>query len=262
MPDALRAHKRETFLSSSRGRRKRRPMKTSELIARDIIHDIAESGLEQGDALPPEATMLQHYGVGRASLREALRLLEVNGLVRIRAGAKGGPVVGAASAESLAQMLTLYFGIAGATYEELMEVILSIYPLIAESAASQKLKKAEKEALMNSVEQSCGVTAVSAADTENLEDFHYLLSEYSGFNTINRLFVDAIAMIFTDHVMASQDSSDFHGVCARDHQEIAEAVLEGEPARAKQAMHDHTVRMIEFYRSKNAAIFSQLIEWR
>ena len=262
MADATSAQKRETFLSSSRGRRKRRPMKTSELIARDIVHDIAESGLETGDALPPEATMLQHYGVGRASLREALRLLEVNGLVRIRAGAKGGPVVGAASAENLAQMLTLYFGIAGATYEELTEVLLFVYPLVAEGAASQKLKKAQKTALQASVDQSCGVTSVSSADTEKLEDFHYLLSAYSGFNTISRLFADAVAMIFTDHVMAAQDSSEFHSVCARDHQEIAEAVLEGDAARAKQAMYDHTVRMISFYRSKNSAIFSQLIEWR
>src|SRR5690606_40010308 len=87
--------------SSPRPRRKRRPLKTSELIARDIIHDIAEGGLQTGDSLPPEAAMLQHYQVGRASLREALRLLEVQWLVQIRVGAYGGPVFGFASAVNL-----------------------------------------------------------------------------------------------------------------------------------------------------------------
>ena len=81
-------------------RRKRRVLKTSELIAREIILDITGRGLKEGDALPSEAQMLRHYEVGRASLREALRLLEVQGLVRIRTGARGGPVVGAATAEN------------------------------------------------------------------------------------------------------------------------------------------------------------------
>ena len=97
-----------------RVRRIRRVLKTSELIARDIILDISEGGLKAGDPLPPEATMLKQYEVGRASMREALRMLEVQGLVHIRAGARGGPVVGAATAENLARMLTLYFGLAGA----------------------------------------------------------------------------------------------------------------------------------------------------
>src|SRR2546422_2612683 len=109
------------YLARSGVRRLRRVLKTSELIARDIILDIFEGGLKAGDALPPEASMLKQYEVGRASLREALRLLEVQGLVHIRAGATGGPVVGAATAENLARMLTLFFGLAGATYEDLAD---------------------------------------------------------------------------------------------------------------------------------------------
>ena len=63
------------FMPRASVRRSRRVMKTSELVARDIILDISEGGLKAGDALPPEASMLNHYEVGRASLREALRLL-------------------------------------------------------------------------------------------------------------------------------------------------------------------------------------------
>src|SRR6478736_6338216 len=59
-----------------------RQLKTSESVARDIV----EQGLVTGDSLPSEAVMLEEHGVSRESLREALRLLEVQGLLSIRRG--------------------------------------------------------------------------------------------------------------------------------------------------------------------------------
>ena len=47
-----------------------RPLKTSETVARDIVHDVVAGGLGQGDSLPSEARMLEQYGVSRESLRE------------------------------------------------------------------------------------------------------------------------------------------------------------------------------------------------
>ena len=241
-------------------RRQRRPMKTSELIARDIVLDIADGGLRAGDSLPPEAEMLKYYGVGRASLREALRRLEVNGLVKIRAGAKGGPVVGSARSENLAQMLTLYFGVAGATYEELAEVMLIVYPHIAEMAATRGLTSDEVEVLKASIDQACGAPNPRLR-TETLNDFHRLLAAFC-HNSVWTLLADAVGLIFSDHIMSTTDSREFHGVSVDDHQEIADAVLAGDASEAARAMLDHTQRMIEFYRGQNPAIFSQLIEWR
>lgn len=242
-------------------RRTRRVMKTSELIARDIILDISEGGLKTGDSLPPEAAMLKHYEVGRASLREALRLLEVQGLVHIRAGAKGGPVVGAANAENLARMLTLYFGLAGATYEDLCDVMLMLYPRTAEVCAAKKLNKTQVQTLQASVEQACGVQNPRLIRTETLKDFHVLLTEFSG-NSVWSLLADAVALIFADHIISTTDSREFHAVAAADHKEIGDAVLAGDVARAGQSMLEHTERMIAFYRGQNPGIFSQLIEWR
>lgn len=242
-------------------RRTRRVMKTSELIARDIILDISEGGLKTGDSLPPEAAMLKHYEVGRASLREALRLLEVQGLVHIRAGAKGGPVVGSANAENLARMLTLYFGLAGATYEDLCDVMLMLYPRTAEVCAAKKLSKAQVQTLQASVEQACGVQNPRLIRTETLKDFHLLLTEFSG-NSVWTLLADAVALIFADHIISTTDSREFHAVSAADHKEIGEAVLAGDVTRAGQTMLEHTERMIAFYRGQNPGIFSQLIEWR
>jgi GntR family transcriptional regulator, transcriptional repressor for pyruvate dehydrogenase complex len=245
----------------SGARRTRRVMKTSELIARDIILDISEGGLKKGDSLPPEAAMLKHYEVGRASLREALRLLEVQGLVHIRAGAKGGPVVGSANAENLARMLTLYFGLAGATYEDLCDVMLILYPRVAEIAARRKLTRTQIVALKDSIDQNCGAPNPRLIRTETLKDFHALLTEFSG-NSVWTLLADAVALVFADHIISTIDSRGFHEQAILDHKEIGEAVMSGDVEASSSSMLRHTERMIGFYRSQNPAIFSQLIEWR
>src|SRR5215207_8330843 len=64
----------------------RRIRKTSEVVAMQIVKDIVDRGLVEGDRLPLEAAMVREYRVSRASLREALRLLEVQGLISLRPG--------------------------------------------------------------------------------------------------------------------------------------------------------------------------------
>src|ERR1700689_1242920 len=67
--------------------------KISQTIARNILDDIVVRQLPPGTMLSSEAGMLARYGVGRASLREALRILEIHGLIKIKPGPRGGPVV-------------------------------------------------------------------------------------------------------------------------------------------------------------------------
>src|SRR5258705_13947793 len=55
--------------------------KISETIARDILHDIVVRQLPPGTILASEAVMPDRYGVRRASLRQALRILEIYGLI-------------------------------------------------------------------------------------------------------------------------------------------------------------------------------------
>src|SRR5579864_1425673 len=95
----------------------RRPAKTAETVAAAIVHDMVSRNLGPGDTLPAEAAMLAHYRVSRASLREALRLLEVQELIRLKPGPGGGPIVTAVDPRNLAKMTTLYLHLGGATYQ-------------------------------------------------------------------------------------------------------------------------------------------------
>ncbi len=71
----------------------KRGSKVAEAVARDILAGICNGGLVPGSQLPSEAQMLADYSIGRGSLREALRILEVHGIIRIKAGPSSGSLV-------------------------------------------------------------------------------------------------------------------------------------------------------------------------
>ena len=108
---------RQVVIPIASGNGLTRPRRPPETVARAITRDIIRDGRQPSDPLPSEATMLDHYDVSRESLREALRLLEVQGLVAIRrAAAAVGCTVDPAN---LGRVSTLYYHLAGATYREL-----------------------------------------------------------------------------------------------------------------------------------------------
>jgi DNA-binding FadR family transcriptional regulator len=80
--------------------------------------------------------MIDELGVSRATVREALRFLELQGALRIKAGPGGGPVVSAPGAEHLASVLSLHLQFADAPIRAVAEARCSIYPVLAAEAAA------------------------------------------------------------------------------------------------------------------------------
>src|SRR5580692_2132457 len=113
-----------------------RTEKVAEILARKILQDIRRDGLGPGSMLPAESTMVEQYGAGRGSVREALRILEVNGLVTLKPGPHGGPVVAAADPGDFGQMMTLHLQSLGATYRQLLEARLEYEVVLAQRRPS------------------------------------------------------------------------------------------------------------------------------
>lgn len=82
----------------------RRP-KLAELISDDIKRWIAAESLGEGDRLPNEKALMELYGSAKGTVREALKILEVEGLITLKTGPKGGAVINQPSMEPASRML-------------------------------------------------------------------------------------------------------------------------------------------------------------
>ncbi|CAJ63137.1 MULTISPECIES: FadR/GntR family transcriptional regulator [Frankia] len=78
------------LLATSRVGQHVRVPKTAELVAAHLRRQIVRGELHEGDALPPEAVLMEQFGVSRPTLREAFRVLESEALISVRRGAHGG----------------------------------------------------------------------------------------------------------------------------------------------------------------------------
>ena len=102
-----------------------------------IQREVVERNLQPGDVLGSEAVMLARFGVGRASLREALRILENHGVIRIKPGPGGGPVVNEVTSDDWGRAMTIHLHSAQATFRDLLEARVIMEPVVARLAASR-----------------------------------------------------------------------------------------------------------------------------
>ncbi len=105
--------------------------KTHEIVSDELRQRIVSGELAEGQRLPPEDELTAQFGVARTTLREALRVLESQGLIAIRRGRGGGPVVTHPSLEPIAMALAVTLQINGTTFGDLDAARQMIEPQIA-----------------------------------------------------------------------------------------------------------------------------------
>lgn len=113
-----------------------RPRKLATLVAADIVDDVVRRGLVPGEVLAPEAEMTAAYGVGRATLREALRILESQGVIALKPGPHGGPVLRAVGHADIARVAGLYLSLTSSTHRDVLEALRCLEPVLAGRAAA------------------------------------------------------------------------------------------------------------------------------
>ena len=114
-----------------------RAQKTALLIARRIVSNIERSGLTVGDKLPREKEMLLEYQVSRSTLREALRFLELQGIVALKPGPGGGPVVQRPEPGNLSTLLLLQLQFSDVRFRSVYEARTYLEPIMAGLAAGR-----------------------------------------------------------------------------------------------------------------------------
>jgi DNA-binding FadR family transcriptional regulator len=233
-----------------------RTRKASERVAQDIVADIVRRGLSSGDRLPLEAAMVDEYGVSRTSLREALRLLEVQGLISLKPGPGGGPVVGTVEPSFLARTLALYFHLSGSCYADVMRTQVLLESTCARLAAMNP----DRERFMRPwfvQEMPDDLSAYRDLTT----GFHGAVYELAA-NPVLSLLTQAATHIVTQHVIMTMDPVELRAPIVDEHAQLAEIIASGDADTAEREMAAHFQRQHDHFSARSPARLQEIIEWR
>ncbi len=109
--------------------------KAYEQVAGRLREQILEGVLPEGARLPNEIVLAEQYGVSRATVREALRLLTAQSLIRTAKGAGGGSYVTVPTAASLSESLRSGIGLLSAAADVTLDELLEARELLEVPAA-------------------------------------------------------------------------------------------------------------------------------
>lgn len=236
-----------------------RTEKVAESVAREILQDIRRNNLEPGSTLPPESAMLERFGVGRGSLREALRILEVNGLVMLKPGPRGGPVVAAHDPAAFGQMMTLHLQSLGVTYRQLLDARVEYEAVLARKAAER-----EGDAAAEIMRIAMPADPLPSSDdhryTVATGGFHSAVGRASA-NPVLALAADAIYAIWSVRVTRVLYPPDQRDDVLRDHAAIAKAIQKRDPKRAERLMREHMERYKQYCEVRYPARMEDLVDW-
>jgi DNA-binding FadR family transcriptional regulator len=150
------------------------------MVADRLRAQIAGGSLKLGDSLPSESELLKQLGISRPTLREALRVLESEGLIQLGRGARSGATVLSPSIDTAAQYGALYLASQGTTLGEIHQVRMLLEPSLISLLADRSKKdfvrtleqfvKAQRAALQ-AQDHLRAITAIN--------DFHGRMMEFS-----------------------------------------------------------------------------------
>lgn len=175
--------------------RRSRPVRVA-----DAIKDwVVEAELQPGDRLPNEAALMARYGMAKGTIREAMRILEAQGLIETRTGPGGGSFVGEVSADRAKALLANYFYFKDLSISDIYQLRRVLEPELAASLAG-RLSVAQLDELEAVVAQY--PEPARDAEEERAQHvasllFHRKLANFSG-NALLAFVVSFMARILTD----------------------------------------------------------------
>lgn len=232
--------------------------KKSTVLAQHIVNEIVTSGLTAGDRLAAEADMCADYGVGRSTIREALRVLENQGVITIKTGPGGGPIVAPLDTGFLAANIALHLQLSGATFRDIINARLVIEPAIA-GAAAECGDPATLEALELIVAQSRenpdhGALVAGAAD------FHDIVAAGSG-NPFFEYLMRALHRITQPFALRLPYDGERRDRLVAHHAEIAEAIASGDRDVAAGMMRRDLLEFIDYVEQEVPQLLDEKLEW-
>lgn len=229
------------------------------LVARQIVADINRRGNVPGDRLPPEKMMLEKYQIGRGTLRESLRYLELQGLITLKPGPGGGPVVESPNSVGLATSLTLLLQVENAPYRNIVEARGTLEPAMS-SLAALRMSDDELETMRVNLERMRAGIDDEEVFSETNREFHDIVAHGSG-NVLFAHMIDALTGILDGTSMGIEYPQHRRVAVHAAHTRIYEALLSRDASAAADTMREHIDEYTQFIGSKYPKIVESAISW-
>lgn len=213
--------------------------KTFMSVSNEIKRLIFAGALKPGDRLPPELELAQRFGVSRQSVREALRVLELAGFLKVQRGGTGGRIVVDTIAASIGNSLLDAAQMSNITTEELTTARIDIETSIVRHAV---VRADENDLLYLRKNIDVAFENISMgrwAQDDNIE-FHKLIAR-AAKNQVLSLLLEALMLILTGSMsrLRLQPSVEKSREFTAEHEGILEAIVARDAALAARRMEDH-----------------------
>lgn len=212
--------------------------KTYEEIARKLQRLVQAGNLKPGDRLPPERQLAALFGVSRNSVREAIKSLEQQGVLKSRRGA--GTYIAAATQEELARRLGEAFARERHRLADIFELRLLLEPQIARLAAA-RISPGPLERLDSIMETYDKAMRDNRPVFEIDQSFHDTIATATGNQCIVRLMEQMNDMLSESRDEALQSPARTQ-MALEDHRKILEALRRRDADDAGAAMAEHLER--------------------
>lgn len=215
----------------------------SEIVIEQIQKKIITGELKVGDQLAPERELVQDLDISRSTLREALKALEVMGVIQSKRG--NGSFVVNNTENSVYKPLSLSFVLSNGKNEDIMEARRVIEGYTA-SKAAEKATEEDVQSLYAILDKIDGAETVAEKSRFDSE-FHYAIGRICG-NTLLDLMLQGISYVFDLFIeqMVEKAYLDQHSYTEinDEHRPIVDAIADHDVERAKISMLHH-INLIE-----------------
>ena len=231
------------------GPRVRAP-RVAELVAARLRDDILSGRLKEGDVLPSQETLFAEFGVSPPALREAIHVLEADGLISVRRGNVGGAVVHRPSSERTAQMIGMVLQTRGASPADVSEALVHIEPQCAGLCAGRADRMTEVVPYLEAALDAQTARLDDVAQyVPNARRFHEAVVARCG-NESMILLIGSLEVIWSAHESAvwrgegvGEGDPDVlaktRRAALRDHRRLVDAIRDGDSPRAVRIATGH-----------------------
>lgn len=212
--------------------------RASDEVVQQVKKVIISGELATGDRLPSERDLAERFGLSRMTIRDALRVLESQGLIEIKVGASGGAFVREPNLDLFRESLSTVIQTNKKTsLLELAEARKIVETAIVELAA-QRATPDDLKVLRRAVQSAKKALAEGKPITQSSVDFHTGLARASK-NYVLNLIVNSFRSLFSNALEQLLPAVDMAPRGVHEHEVILKAVEAGDSEKARQAMIEH-----------------------